>query len=195
MVYFLGMLAEVVIRVPHEQRRRQTRMKVESGDWSERPLLGLMFVGMFFIPLVYTFSSQLDGAEYRLPREARESAGGDNNPRHGGVAVLALTRRPRAQLVALARATRGTRARYRRRVPIGSAPDVRFHVAVGRSAGLAAAKLDCGLGQPGDVHAAVPAASAAREADDARRVRRRVPCVYEPYGPRDPTSWRLGSGW
>ena len=76
MVYFLGMLAEVVIRVPHEQRRRQTRMMVENVDWSERPLLGLMFVGMFFIPLVYTFISRLDGADYRLPREARESAGG-----------------------------------------------------------------------------------------------------------------------
>ena len=76
MVYFLGMLAEVVIRVPHEQRRRQTRMMVESVDWSERPLLGLMFVGMFFIPLMYTLTSRLDGADYRLPREARESAGG-----------------------------------------------------------------------------------------------------------------------
>jgi protein-S-isoprenylcysteine O-methyltransferase Ste14 len=76
MVYFLGMLAEVVIRVPHEQRRRQTRMKLERVDWSERPLLVLMFVGMFFIPLVYTFTSRLDGADYRLPREARESAGG-----------------------------------------------------------------------------------------------------------------------
>jgi protein-S-isoprenylcysteine O-methyltransferase Ste14 len=84
MVYFLGMLAEVVIRVPHEQRRRQTRMKVESVDWSERPLLGLMFVGMFFIPLVYTFTSQLDGADYRLPREARESAGGV------GIIILAM---------------------------------------------------------------------------------------------------------
>ena len=76
MVYFLGMLAEVVIRVPHEQRRRQTRMMVESVDWSERSLLSLMFIGMFFIPLVYTFTSRLDGADYRLPREARESAGG-----------------------------------------------------------------------------------------------------------------------
>ena len=76
MVYFLGMLAEVVIRVPHEQRRRQTRMKLERVDWSERPLLVLMFVGMFFIPLVYTFTSRFDGADYRLPREARESAGG-----------------------------------------------------------------------------------------------------------------------
>ena len=76
MVYFLGMLAEVVIRVPHEQRRRQTRMMVESVDWSERPLLGLMSVGMFFIPLMYTLTSRLDGADYRLPREARESAGG-----------------------------------------------------------------------------------------------------------------------
>jgi len=84
MVYFLGMLAEVVIRVPHEQRRRQTRMMVENVDCSERPLLGLMFVGMFFIPLVYTFTSRLDGADYRLPREARESAGGV------GIIILAM---------------------------------------------------------------------------------------------------------
>src|SRR5215212_3556618 len=76
MVYFLGMLAEVVIRVPHEQRRRQTRMVVESVDWSERSLLGLMFVGMFFIPLMYAFTSRFDRADYRLPQEVKESAGG-----------------------------------------------------------------------------------------------------------------------
>src|SRR5919107_3839359 len=85
MVYFLGMLAEVVIRVPHERRRRETRMMVESVDWSERSLLGLMFVGMFFIPLVYTFTSRLDGADCRLPREARESAGGV------GMIILAMS--------------------------------------------------------------------------------------------------------
>ena len=76
MVYFLGMLAEMAIRVPHERRRRQTRMVLDRVDWSERSLLGLMFVGMFFIPLMYTFTSRLDGADYRLPQEARGPAGG-----------------------------------------------------------------------------------------------------------------------
>jgi hypothetical protein len=82
-VYFLGMLAEIVIRVPHERQRRQTRMVVDRVDWSERSLLGLMFVGMFFIPTVYTFTSRLDGADYRLLQEARGATGG------AGTAVLA----------------------------------------------------------------------------------------------------------
>ena len=75
-VYFLGMLAEMAIRVPHERQRRQTRMVVERIDWSERSLLGLMFIGMFFIPFMYTFTFRLDGADYRLPQETRGPAGG-----------------------------------------------------------------------------------------------------------------------
>ncbi len=60
----------------------RTAPQTDEDDGRERGLvgtpiaLGLMFVGMFFIPLVYTFTSRLDGADYRLPREARESAGG-----------------------------------------------------------------------------------------------------------------------
>ena len=48
-LYFLGMLAEMAIRVSHERQRRRTTMVVDRVDWSERSLLGLMFVGMFFI--------------------------------------------------------------------------------------------------------------------------------------------------
>jgi hypothetical protein len=48
-LYFLGMLAEMAIRVPHERQRRRTTMVVDRVDWSERSLLGLMFAGMFFI--------------------------------------------------------------------------------------------------------------------------------------------------
>jgi protein-S-isoprenylcysteine O-methyltransferase Ste14 len=76
MVYFLGMLVEIAIRVPHERQRRQTRMVVDRVDWTERSLLGLISVGMFFIPLMYTFTSLLDRADYRLPQEARGLAGG-----------------------------------------------------------------------------------------------------------------------
>ena len=83
-VYFLGMLAEVVVRVPHERRRRQTRMVVERVDWSERSLLGLMFIGMFFIPAVYELTSRFDRSNYRLLPEARGVIGG------AGAAILAL---------------------------------------------------------------------------------------------------------
>ena len=76
MVYFLGMLVEIAMRVPHERQRRQTRMVVDRVDWTERSLLGLISVGMFFIPLMYTFTSLLDRADYRLPQEARGLAGG-----------------------------------------------------------------------------------------------------------------------
>jgi protein-S-isoprenylcysteine O-methyltransferase Ste14 len=75
MVYFLGMLAEMAIRLPYERQRRHMRMVVEHVDWSERSLLGLMFVGMFFIPAMYTFTSRLDGADYRSSPEARGPAG------------------------------------------------------------------------------------------------------------------------
>src|SRR5829696_4880311 len=74
-------------------------------------------------------------------------------PRRRGVAVLALARRSWAQLVTVAPAARGTRARYRRRVPLDPAPDVRFDVAVGCSAGLAASELGRRLGQRGVVPA------------------------------------------
>jgi len=83
-VYFLGMLVEIAIRVPHERQRRQTRMVVDRVDWLERLLLGLISVGMFFVPATYTLTSRLDGADYRWSREARGPAGGL------GAAILAL---------------------------------------------------------------------------------------------------------
>jgi protein-S-isoprenylcysteine O-methyltransferase Ste14 len=75
-LYFLGVLAEVVIRTPHEQRRRKTQMAVERVGVLERVLVGLLFVGMVFAPTVYASTSWLDRADYRLPPEAERSAGG-----------------------------------------------------------------------------------------------------------------------
>jgi protein-S-isoprenylcysteine O-methyltransferase Ste14 len=45
-------------------------------DVSERTLVGLVFVGMFFIPAVYALTSWLDRAEYRLPEETKVRVGG-----------------------------------------------------------------------------------------------------------------------
>ena len=65
-LYFLGVLAEMVIRIPHERRRRKTRMAVERVGALERVLVGLLFVGMVFAPVVYASTSWLDRAPCSL---------------------------------------------------------------------------------------------------------------------------------
>jgi protein-S-isoprenylcysteine O-methyltransferase Ste14 len=75
-LYFLGVLAEVLIRIPHEWRRRKTQVAVECVGALERALLGLLSVGMVFVPVVYASTSWLDRADYRLPPEVQGSAGG-----------------------------------------------------------------------------------------------------------------------
>ena len=75
-LYFLGVLAQVLIRIPHERRRRKTRMVVERVDALERALVGLLFGGVLVVPAVYASTSWLDRADYRLPPKAQRSAGG-----------------------------------------------------------------------------------------------------------------------
>jgi protein-S-isoprenylcysteine O-methyltransferase Ste14 len=74
-LYFLGVLAEIAIRLPHERRRRRTRIAVGRVTTSERSLVGLVFVGLFFVPAAYALTAWPDGANYRLSPEARERAG------------------------------------------------------------------------------------------------------------------------
>ena len=62
-LYFLSVLAEVVIRLPHERRRRRTRMAVDRVGALERALVGLLFAGMFFAPAVHASTSWLDRAD------------------------------------------------------------------------------------------------------------------------------------
>ena len=75
-LYFLALLAQVVIRIPHEQRRRKTRMAVERVNTLERALVSLLFVGIVFAPAIYASTSLLDRANYRLPLEDQRSVGG-----------------------------------------------------------------------------------------------------------------------
>jgi protein-S-isoprenylcysteine O-methyltransferase Ste14 len=75
-VYVLGVLAEMAIRIPHERRRRKTWMVVDRVTRLERSLLGLLFLGMFFIPAIYVFTPWLDKANYRLSTGAQGRAGG-----------------------------------------------------------------------------------------------------------------------
>ena len=74
-LYFLGVLAQVIIRLPHERQRRRIRWAVERVDALERALLGLLFVGIGLVPAIYASTTWLDRADYRLPAEAQRSAG------------------------------------------------------------------------------------------------------------------------
>ena len=75
-LYFLALLAQVVIRIPHERRRRRTRMAVEQVGTLEQVLVSLLFVGIVLVPAIYASTSWLDRADYRLPPEAQRSLGG-----------------------------------------------------------------------------------------------------------------------
>lgn len=83
-LYFLGLLAEVAIRAPHERRRRRTRMAVDRAGATERSLVGLLFLGVFFVPAVYAFTPWLDRADYRLSPGVGGRIGGV------GAAIMAL---------------------------------------------------------------------------------------------------------
>ena len=83
-VYFLGLLAEMLIRLPHERRRRQTWMVVDCVSALERLLVALMSVGLFFIPAVYVLTPWLSWADYRLSPRGTSRAGGV------GAAILAV---------------------------------------------------------------------------------------------------------
>ena len=75
-VYFGGILAQIVIRMPYEQRRRTERFTVDRVTGQERALVGVLFLGSFFIPAVYALTPWLNGADYRWSPRTKVRAGG-----------------------------------------------------------------------------------------------------------------------
>ena len=75
-VYFLGLLAVMLIRLPHERQRRQNRIVVDRVSALERLLIGLVAVGLGLLPAVYVFTSRLNWADYRLSPRTSSEAGG-----------------------------------------------------------------------------------------------------------------------
>ena len=69
-VYFAAIVAEIVIRAPHNQHRKAEKIGERRVTGQEQALLGLLFLGMFFVPVLYAASSWLDVANYRLPSSA-----------------------------------------------------------------------------------------------------------------------------
>lgn len=74
-IYLAGILAQIVIRFPHERRRGRAHMVVEHVDSQERTLFGLLSAGLFFIPVTYMSTPWLKRADYRLSSTASACAG------------------------------------------------------------------------------------------------------------------------
>jgi protein-S-isoprenylcysteine O-methyltransferase Ste14 len=65
LIYFAGMLAQIILRMPYERQRRQIPKIDQRFSRTERGLLVVLSLWGFFIPLIYSLTSWLDFANYR----------------------------------------------------------------------------------------------------------------------------------
>lgn len=75
-IYFGGIVAEIVIRLPYERQRRQIQMHDRRVSSTERGVLGLLWIGTFLMPLLYSVTSWFDRANYRWSASTKARAGG-----------------------------------------------------------------------------------------------------------------------
>jgi protein-S-isoprenylcysteine O-methyltransferase Ste14 len=66
-IYLVAIIVEIIIRIPLNKRRKQEKMSEQRVTRQERTLLGLLSLGMFFIPIIYAATNWLDFANYTLP--------------------------------------------------------------------------------------------------------------------------------
>ena len=66
-IYFVAIVIEMIVRAPLNQKRKQEKMSERRVTGQEKILLGLLFLGMFFVPIAYAATDWLDFANYSLP--------------------------------------------------------------------------------------------------------------------------------
>jgi len=66
-IYFIAIVIEMIIRAPLNQKRRQEKMSERRVTGQEKTLLGLLFLAMFLIPILYAATDWLNFADYKLP--------------------------------------------------------------------------------------------------------------------------------
>jgi len=64
-LYFAGMVAEVILRLPYDRQRRQIPKTDQRVSPTEQGVLTVLFVGILLIPLIYSLTSWLRFADYR----------------------------------------------------------------------------------------------------------------------------------
>jgi protein-S-isoprenylcysteine O-methyltransferase Ste14 len=66
-IYWVGVIAEIVIRAPFQKSRQDAAKSEQRVSSTEKTLLSLLLVGMFVFPLIYSVTNWLDFADYQLP--------------------------------------------------------------------------------------------------------------------------------
>jgi protein-S-isoprenylcysteine O-methyltransferase Ste14 len=66
-IYFVAIVIEMIIRAPLNEKRKTQKMSERRVSTQEKILLGLLFLGMFLIPIIYASSNWLEFANYTLP--------------------------------------------------------------------------------------------------------------------------------
>lgn len=66
-IYFVAIVVEMIIRAPLNKKRKQEKMSEQRVSSQEKAILGLLFLGMFLVPIVYASTNWLDFANYTLP--------------------------------------------------------------------------------------------------------------------------------
>ena len=61
-VYWAAVIAEIAIRAPINQKQRKEAKSESRVSVQENVMLGLLFLAMFFLPLIYSATSWLDFA-------------------------------------------------------------------------------------------------------------------------------------
>jgi protein-S-isoprenylcysteine O-methyltransferase Ste14 len=65
--YWLGLIAEIIIRAPYQKSAREGLKTDQRKSRTEDNLLGLLYVALIFLPLIYSATNWLDFANYNLP--------------------------------------------------------------------------------------------------------------------------------
>ncbi|MGZ9220720.1 MAG: protein-S-isoprenylcysteine O-methyltransferase [Anaerolineales bacterium] len=66
-IYFVAIIIETTIRAPLNKKRQQEKMSESRVTAQEKTLLGLLFLAMLAIPILYAATDWLDFADYKLP--------------------------------------------------------------------------------------------------------------------------------
>jgi protein-S-isoprenylcysteine O-methyltransferase Ste14 len=66
-IYWAAIITEMAIRAPISRKQRKESKSERRVSTQEITLLGLLFLTMFLLPLVYSATSWLDFANYSLP--------------------------------------------------------------------------------------------------------------------------------
>jgi protein-S-isoprenylcysteine O-methyltransferase Ste14 len=75
-VYFAGMVAEIILRMPYARQRRQLPKTDQPVTPTERGLLAGLSFALLGLPLTYSLTDWLGFADYRLSPGAKARAGG-----------------------------------------------------------------------------------------------------------------------